>query len=185
MVAAQAVFGRPSPAETIAAILTEREIFLPPSVPGNLADVVRRCLERPLERRFQAAEELGAALRIVRDGGIAAETRLSNDEPSIAVLPFANLTAEKDNEYFGDGLSEEILNALTTVPGLKVTARTSASAFRGKQGDVRAIGEALGVRTILEGSVRRVRNRARVTGQLVDTASGYQIWSGRYDPLMR
>ena len=80
-------------------------------------------------------------------------------QPSIAVLPFANMSGDKDNEYFSDGLAEEIINALTRIPGLKVTARTSAFAFRGKEQDITTIAEALRVRTILEGSVRRAGNR--------------------------
>ena len=108
--------------------------------------------------------------------------RVSPDrEPSIAVLPFANLSADKENEYFSDGLAEEIINALTQIPGLKVTARTSAFAFRGKEQDIRKIAEALDVRTVLEGSVRRAGNRIRVTAQLINAADGYHLWSERYD----
>ena len=100
---------------------------------------------------------------------------------SIAVLPFLNLSEDKENEYFSDGLAEEILNLLTCVKGLRVTARTSAFAFRGSAQDVRKIGEILNVRTILEGSVRRSGNRVRVTAQLIDTGDGYHLWSDRYD----
>ena len=87
--------------------------------------------------------------------------------PSLAVLPFANLSADKENEYFSDGLAEDIIDALTQVPGLRVMARTSAFAFRGKEADVREIGARLDVEHILEGSVRRAGNRLRVTAQLV------------------
>ena len=100
---------------------------------------------------------------------------------AIAVLPFANLSADPENEYFGDGLAEDILNALTAVDGLNVIARTSAFAFKGKSDDVRKIGEQLGVGTVLEGSVRRSGARVRVTAQLVETASGTHLWSQRYD----
>ena len=100
---------------------------------------------------------------------------------SIAVLPFANLSADPENEYFGDGLAEEILNALAAVEGLNVIARTSAFAFKGKADDVRKIGEQLGVGTVLEGSVRRSGTRVRVGVQLVDTRSGTHLWSQRYD----
>ena len=100
---------------------------------------------------------------------------------SIAVLPFVNLSADREDEYFSDGLAEEILNALTRVAGLKVTARTSAFALRGKQEDVRTIGQTLGVRAILEGSVRRAGNRIRVAAQLIDTRDGYHLLSERYD----
>ena len=96
-------------------------------------------------------------------------------------MPFANLSADKENEYFSDGLAEEIINALTRIPGLKVTARTSAFAFRGKEQDIRKIAEALDVRTVLEGSVRRAGNRIRVSAQLINAADGYHLWSERFD----
>src|SRR5205823_4753891 len=86
--------------------------------------------------------------------------------PSIAVLPFLNLSSDKENEYFSDGLAEEIINALTRIENLRVTARTSAFAFRGAQQDVRRIGETLGVNSVLEGSVRKAGNRVRISVQL-------------------
>jgi adenylate cyclase len=101
--------------------------------------------------------------------------------PSIAVLPFANLSPDKENEYFSDGLAEELLNLLAKIPGLKVIARTSAFAFRGKESDLRNIAERLNVRTILEGSVRRAGNRIRVTAQLINVDDESQLWSERYD----
>jgi TolB-like protein len=105
----------------------------------------------------------------------------ADNQPSIAVLPFANMSRDRDDEYFSDGLAEEIINALAQLPGLKVTARTSAFAFRGKEQDIRKIAEALGVKTILEGSVRRSGSRVRVTAQLINAADGYHLWSQRYD----
>ncbi len=101
--------------------------------------------------------------------------------PSIAVLPFANMSADKDQEYFSDGLAEEIINLLAKIPGLKVIARTSAFAFRGKEQDIRGIADALGVTHVLEGSVRRADNRLRITGQLIDATDGTHLWSERYD----
>jgi TolB-like protein len=97
------------------------------------------------------------------------------------VLPFANLSADKDNEYFSDGLTEEIINVLTHIRGLKVIARTSAFVFRGKEQDIRHIADALNVRTILQGSVRRSGSRIRVTAQLIDAEDGSHLWSERYD----
>ncbi len=97
------------------------------------------------------------------------------------MLPFANMSRDPDDEYSSDGLAEEIFNILAHVPGLKVTARTSSFAFRGKEQDIRRIAEALSVKTILEGSVRRAGNRIRVTAQLINAADGYHIWSERYD----
>jgi len=101
--------------------------------------------------------------------------------PSIAVLPFANMSDDKEQDYFSDGLAEEILNLLSQVPGLKVIARTSAFAFRGKEQDIRKIAETLGVSTVLEGSVRRSGNRIRVTAQLINATDGSHLWSERYD----
>ena len=125
-----------------------------------------------------------------RAGGLRAPTQAVPAQParraeaSIAVLPFANLSADKENEYFSDGLAEEIINALTHVRGLKVTARTSAFAFRGENQDIRKIAETLNVRTILEGSVRRAGSRIRVMAQLINAADGYHLWSERYDAEM-
>ena len=182
MLSGERLFSGFTQAETIAAILNPTPIALPATVPPDFKDVVRRCLERRPERRYQSIAELASALRAVGKAGTP--VTLPDPSPSIAVLPFSNIGADKENEYFCEGLSEEILNALSRVPGLKVTARTSAFAFRGKHEDVRRIGEALGVKTILEGSVRRDGNRVRVTAQLVDAASGYHLWSDRFDRAM-
>ena len=97
------------------------------------------------------------------------------------MLPFANMSADKEQEYFSDGLAEEIINALVKIPGLKVIARTSAFAFKGQNTDIRKIAETLGVASILEGSVRRSGNRIRVTAQLITAADGSHLWSERYD----
>ncbi|HEY6437548.1 MAG TPA: adenylate/guanylate cyclase domain-containing protein, partial [Ignavibacteriaceae bacterium] len=99
---------------------------------------------------------------------------------SIAVLPFVNLSAEKDNEYFSDGITEELLNALAKVEGLLVTSRTSSFAFKGKNTDIREIGKMLDVKTVLEGSVRKYGNRVRVTAQLINSENGYHKWSETY-----
>ena len=101
--------------------------------------------------------------------------------PSIAVLPFANMSADKDQEYFSDGLAEEIINLLAHIPGLKVIARTSAFAFRGKEQDIRGIADALGVTHVLQGSVRRAGERIRVTAQLIHAGDGAHLWSERFD----
>jgi serine/threonine-protein kinase len=97
------------------------------------------------------------------------------------VLPFANMSTNPEDEYFGDGMAEEIINALTQVAGLRVAARTSSFMFKGKSHDLRAVGEKLNVGTVLEGSVRRAGNRVRITAQLVNVTDGYHLWSERYD----
>jgi len=99
----------------------------------------------------------------------------------LAVLPFVNMSADPENEYFSDGITEELLNALTKVEGLQVISRTSAFAFKGKHTDIREIGIQLNVDRILEGSVRKSGNRVRITAQLINTADGYHIWSENYD----
>lgn len=103
------------------------------------------------------------------------------DVKTIAVLPFINMSSDPENEYFSDGITEEILNALSKVEGLLVTARTSSFAFKGKNLDAREIGKLLTVKTILEGSVRKAGNKVRITAQLIKTADGYHIWSETFD----
>lgn len=100
---------------------------------------------------------------------------------SIAVMPFVNMSADKENEYFSDGITEELINALTRVEGLQVTSRTSSFSFKGKNEDVREIGSQLNVQSILEGSVRKAGNRVRITAQLIKTADGFHVWSESFD----
>ena len=99
----------------------------------------------------------------------------------LAVLPFVNLSGDPENEYFSDGITEELLNSLTKVEGLQVTSRTSAFAFKGKLDDIREIAVKLNVDKILEGSVRKASNRVRITAQLINAADGYNVWSENYD----
>jgi len=102
-------------------------------------------------------------------------------QASIAVLPFINMSADAENEFFADGITEEIINVLTQIEDLRVAARTSSFYFKGKHADMRQIGEQLNVRTVLEGSVRKIGDRLRITAQLVNVADGYHLWSERYD----
>src|SRR5215469_1146685 len=104
---------------------------------------------------------------------------------SIVVLPFSNMSAEPENEYFADGITEEIINALAQIKDLHVVARSSAFSFKGKNIDPRVVGEQLNVRTVLEGSVRRADNQLRITVQLVNAADGFHLWSERYDREMK
>jgi eukaryotic-like serine/threonine-protein kinase len=157
---------------TLAAILREQPRQL--VAPQDLARIVARCLAKSPADRFQSMTELKAALE-------QASTNAAEQQPSIAVLPFTNMSGDKDNEYFSDGLAEEIINALARIPRLKVIARSSAFAFRGKQEDVRKIAEALGVANVLEGSVRKMGTRIRVTAQLIAADDGSHLWSERFD----
>ena len=164
-------------AELAASILRDAPSSLSGThVPSSVATLVERCLAKRAGDRIQDARGLASELRAVTRSSATAASR-----PSIAVLPFANLSADKEQEYFSDGLAEEIINLLAKVDGLKVIARTSSFAFRGKAEDVRRIAEALDVTHVLEGSVRRAGARIRVTTQLIAAVDGGQVWSERYD----
>ena len=159
-----------------------------PELPAPLAKLVMRCLAKSPGDRPSAAQivdALDAETAMGMSSGsatpISGPTAAAAALPSIAVLPFVNLTGNADNDYLADGIAEEILNALARLRTLHVSARSSSFAFRGPSVDLRAVGERLGVRSVLEGSVRRSGNRFRVTVQLVDVASGFQLWSERYD----
>ena len=131
---------------------------------------------------MQTAGLLASELRASWSGPQAATAPAAT---SVAVLPFANLSADKEQEYFSDGLAEEIISLLAQVDGLKVIARTSSFAFRGKEEDIRQIAAALNVTHVLEGSVRRAGERVRVTAQLVAGTDGARVWSQRYDRELR
>jgi TolB-like protein/Tfp pilus assembly protein PilF len=183
MFSGQRAFNRENWIATLTAILHEEPQSLRgirATIPASLEQHVSRCLRKDPTQRFQSMLDLKQALME------AASSRADGREepPSIAVLPFVNLSTDKENEYFSDGLAEEIINALAKIPDLKVIARTSAFAFRGKEQDLRTIGERLRVGNILEGSVRRSGNRVRVTAQLVRVADESQLWSERYDREM-
>ena len=171
MLSGTRVFGGNSTAEVLSAVL--RDVPAPLKAPAALESIVRKCLAKQPAGRYQTVAELKAALE-----GIDLRPA---EQASIAVLPFADMSVGKDNEYFSDGLAEEIINALVQVPGLKVIARTSAFAFKGQNTDIRKIAEVLGVSTVLEGSVRKAGNRIRVTAQLITAADGTHLWSERYD----
>jgi TolB-like protein/tRNA A-37 threonylcarbamoyl transferase component Bud32 len=141
------------------------------------AEIVKRCMAKQPAQRFQSMAEVRAALQQVMVKPLVSA-------PSIAVLPFANMSRDADDEYFSDGLAEEIINLLAQVAGLKVIARTSAFAFKGKNEDIRKIAETLGVSNVLEGSVRRAGTRLRVTAQLIQAQDGMHLWSQRYDREM-
>jgi serine/threonine protein kinase/Flp pilus assembly protein TadD len=146
-----------------------------PEVPMGIARSVRRALSKAAADRFPTLTDFAQALK-ARDADPQEQAG-----KSIVVLPFTNMSATPEDEYFSDGITEEIINALTKIEGLQVVSRTSAFAFKGRNQDVRAIGEQLNVSSVLEGSVRRSGNRLRITAQLVNTSDGYHLWSDRYD----
>ncbi len=169
------------------AVLVQRFTGPPPSLRDAAPDVpqsVQRTLERALaqarEERFTTAGEFARALAasIPSGGG-----RDADDEgaPSIAVLPFTNMSSNPAHEYFSDGITDEVIARLAHVDGLRVVARTSCFAFKGRNLDLRDVGRQLGVRAVLEGSVRWSGPRLRITAQLIDVADGYHLWSERYD----
>jgi TolB-like protein/Flp pilus assembly protein TadD len=149
----------------------------PVEAPEALAQIVVRCLRKSPTDRFQSMAEVTAALE-------QCLVKQEDTQTSIAVLPFTNLSVDPENEYFSDGLAEDILNALSQVEGLRVAARTSSFLFKGKTTELVEIAAKLRVSNVLEGSVRRAGNRVRVTTQLVDARNGFQLWSERYDRQM-
>jgi serine/threonine protein kinase/Flp pilus assembly protein TadD len=194
LIARRSPFRRDNEAATLYAIATSTPEPLARyknDVPGELQRMVSKCLAKSPADRYQAAADLLADLRTIErslaSGSLAGSpspfTRTST-QPSVAVLPFANMSADPENEYFSDGLTEELLNILAKNPGLKVTGRTSSFAFKGKHEDVREIGQKLGVATLLEGSVRKAGNRVRITVQLVNTNDGFHLWSETYDRVL-
>jgi TolB-like protein len=149
-----------------------------------------RTLGLPIRRMAGAAKPRIYALKSELDAwwrtrGIHLASEAASGDPatlpSVAVLPFLSLSSDPEDRYFADGLADEIITALSRSPDLRVTARTSSFAFRGKEQDVREIGRRLNARAVLEGSARRSGNRIRVTAQLVETTEGYHLWSERYD----
>jgi serine/threonine-protein kinase len=145
------------------------------TVPVHVEAVVRRALAKLPADRFATASQFAEALTRPADSPVPPELK------SIAVLPFANLSADPENEYFSDGLTEELINALTKIRDLRVVARTSAFSFKGKDADIREVGRRLNVESVLEGSVRKAGNRMRITAQLVNVTDGYHLWSERYE----
>jgi serine/threonine protein kinase len=155
---------------------------LPEYLPSALRSLVEKALEKESADRYQSMQELVIDLRrLLRQRAEAPARAAAEHVASIAVLPFTDMSAAKDQDWFCDGIAEEILNALTPLTGLRVAARTSAFYFKGKSADLRTIGEKLNVTTVLEGSVRRAGDRVRITAQLSDVKNGYQLWSERYD----
>jgi eukaryotic-like serine/threonine-protein kinase len=153
-----------------------------PEVTAGLEAVVKKAMARAPTERFATAAELAIALGALEagtSGSVAVAAR--EEKASLAVLPFVNLSPDPENEYFSDGMTDELMSALAKLPGLRVAARTSSFAFKGKERDIRDIGQRLRVGTVLEGSVRKAGHRLRISAQLVDTGDGFQLWSETYE----
>jgi TolB-like protein/tRNA A-37 threonylcarbamoyl transferase component Bud32/Tfp pilus assembly protein PilF len=172
---------------SVQAVLAKRFVHTPPdvtatrpTVPPSIGRAVARLLAKTPEERFSTGALVVDALRSSERAQSAAPVA-ARPEQSIAVLPFTNMSADPDNEFFSDGITEDLIGALTRVPGLKVAARASSFAFKRRDEELRVIGERLGVRTVLQGSVRRAGNRIRVTAQLMNAHDGFQLWSDHFD----
>ncbi len=183
MLTGSRAFSRETAAETMTSVLNDAPPDLTESgvgAPGELQRVVAHCLEKNPLRRFQTARDLAFALAGI---GQLEDTSKSEEgaEASVAVLPFVNMSSDQENEYFSDGLAEELINALCRIDGLQVASRTSSFSFKGTNQDIREIGQQLNVRTVLEGSVRKAGNTLRISAQLVNVSDGYHLWSETFD----
>ena len=189
MATGRAPFQGDTPAAVFDHLLNRRHasaLVLNPTLPRSLAEIIDTALEKDRERRYRSASELLQDLKHVEaSSGGATPTRPGTGESrvpsSLVVLPFVDMSPGNDQEYFCNGITEEIISTLTRVAGLRVISRTSAFAFQGTGLDVTEIGRRLRVETALEGSVRKAGNRIRVTAQLVNAEDGYQLWSRRFD----
>ena len=149
---------------------------------SSLDSTVRRALSKDTAQRYQAVTELLGNLRTgTNPSGAPVTPSAARTIPSIAVLPFADMSPKKDQDYFCEGMAEEIINALTNLEGLHVSARTSSFKFKGQALDATEIGAQLRVGSILEGSVRKAGDRLRITAQLINVGDGFHLWSERYD----
>ncbi len=157
-------------------------------VPESVEKAVTRAMATDSAGRYSTTAQFGQALA---SGNLVTPTSTEtipvapvSMAKSVAVLPFANLSADPENEYFTDGMADEIINALSKIQSLRVASRTSSFAFKGKNEDIGEIGKKLKVSTVLEGSMRKMGNKLRLTAQLINVADGYQLWSERYDREM-
>jgi len=157
-------------------------------MPPEIHAVVDQCLKKSPDKRYQNMDNVLADLvkikKKIGDGVITTKGSNKKYFPSVAVLPFVNMSADPEQEYFCDGMAEEIINSLTHVENLHVVSRTSAFAFKGKNVNIREIARELNVENILEGSVRKAGNRLRITAQLIKVADDYHLWSEKYDRNM-
>ena len=149
-------------------------------IPDSLSRVILTCMEKDRQKRYKSAEELLSELSKIEEAKPEA-IKIPELKNSIAVLPFKNMSADPEQEYFCEGLAEELINALTQIQDLRVVARTSAFSFKGKDIDIREIGKKLNVDKVLEGSVRKEGKKIRITAQLINVTDGFHIWSEKYD----
>ena len=149
-------------------------------LPHDLGRIIRRCLEKDADRRYQSVQEIRTELEDL----VADKTQVSEGPPSLAVLSFTDMSPERDQEYFCDGIAEELINSLIRAGGLRVASRTATFALKGKSLSIRDMGDELNVTHLLEGSVRKAGNRLRINAQLVNVQDGYQPWAETFDREM-
>jgi non-specific serine/threonine protein kinase len=166
----------------IYSILNEEPHYLPENLPEEFKSVLNKLLSKDRLNRYQKMSDVIFDLQ--RLSSINEKKSVREPGPSIAVLPFINMSADPEQDYFCDGISEEIINALTQVNNLRVISRTSVFSLKGKNLDVREIGKKLEVKNLLEGSVRKAGNRLRITTQLIRVSDSSHIWSNRYDRVL-
>jgi serine/threonine protein kinase len=147
------------------------------SIPSYVDDIVRKAVRKERADRFFSAAKMRDDLR----AAAAAQPSSVDVAPSIAVLPFSDMSPQKDQDYFCEGIAEELINALTKVEGLRVVSRTSSFQFKGRNEDIRDIAEKLNVVCVLEGSVRKAGSKLRITAQLIQASNGFHLWSDRFD----
>jgi serine/threonine-protein kinase len=189
MLSGQRLFAEASFAETVSAVLHRPIDFgrVPAANPAPLQELVRRCLERDPKRRLRDIGEARVVLETLTavPGGGARSAGPTDPRsvalPSLAVLPFVNMSPDPENEFFADGITEDVIAHLAKVRTLRVTSRTSVMAFKGRAQGLREIGAALGVEALVEGSVRRSGNRVRIVAQLVDPRTDQHLWAETYD----
>jgi len=163
----------------------EAVTILRPEIPTELENIINKALSKDPTKRYFHTKDLLDDLNVLKKMYLS-ESKIEpvikeKPAPSIVVLPFLDLSAQKDQEYFCDGLTEELIDALAGVKGWRVVSRTSAFAFKGKDQDIRQIGKQLNVSHVLEGSVRKSENRLRITAQLINVEDGFHLWSEKYD----
>jgi serine/threonine-protein kinase len=175
-------FARGSGADTMAAILMADAPELPESAgPGALSRVVRHCLEKSPDQRFQSARDLAFNLQPLVSGHSESSPSAPEGVPTVAVLPFLNFSSDPENEFFADGMTEDVIAHLSKIRSVKVISRTSVMAFKKREQSLREIGKTLGADAILEGSIRRAGNRVRIVSQLIDAATDEHLWADTYD----
>jgi serine/threonine protein kinase len=189
MLSGRRAFRGDTTADTMAAVVRDDPPDLQrlnASVPPALARIVRRCLAKDPAERFQTSRDLASALDAISHDGSASSAPVSTagDAKAIVVLPFENISADPGNEFFADGLTEEIISDLSRISGLRVISRTSSMQLKGRTGSLPGLVRELNVQFVLEGSVRKAGDRLRITAQLIDALADAHLWSEKYNGTM-